>query len=40
MGCTINEVEDKTIWKEATKDVLNANIAGMEDIYEAIVGLD
>lgn len=39
MGCTVSEVEDKTPWQEATKDVLNANIAGMEDIYEAIVAL-
>ena len=39
MGCTINEVEDKTPWKEATKDVLDANIAGMEDLYEQIVAL-
>ena len=39
MGCTINEVEDKTPWVEATQDVLNANIAGMEDIYEAIMAL-
>ena len=39
MGCTINEVEDKTVWQEATKAVLEDNIAGMEDIYEAIVAL-
>ena len=39
MGCTVNEVEDKTVWQEATKAVLEANIAGMEDIYEAIVAL-
>ena len=39
MGCTVNEVEDKSVWQEATKDVLEANIAGMEDIYEAIVAL-
>lgn len=39
MGCTVSEVEDKTPWQEATKDVLDANIAGMEDIYEAIVAL-
>ena len=35
----MNEVEDKTVWQEATKAVLEANIAGMEDIYEAIVAL-
>ena len=39
MGCTVNEVEDKSVWSEATKAVLEANIAGMEDIYEAIVAL-
>ena len=39
LGCTITEVEDKTPWQEATKDVLTANIAGMEDIYEAIIAL-
>ena len=39
MGCTVNEVEDKAVWQEATKAVLEANIAGMEDIYEAIVAL-
>ena len=39
MGITINEVEDKTPWQEATKAVLEANIVGMEDIYEAIVAL-
>ncbi|MBR1820797.1 MAG: TRAP transporter substrate-binding protein [Clostridia bacterium] len=38
-GATIIEVEDKTPWQEATKDVLNANIAGMEDVYEAILAL-
>ena len=39
MGCTVTEVEDKTPWIDATKDVLAANIAGMEDIYEAIMAL-
>ena len=39
MGCTITEVEDKTPWQEATKAVLEENIAGMEDIYDAIVAL-
>ncbi len=39
MGCTVTEVEDKTAWQEATKDVLAANIAGMEDIYEQIMAL-
>ncbi|MBQ6324778.1 MAG: TRAP transporter substrate-binding protein [Clostridia bacterium] len=39
MGCTITEVEDKTPWQEATKAVLDANIAGFEDVYEAIVAL-
>ena len=39
LGCTINEVEDKTVWQDATKGVLEENIAGMEDIYEAIVAL-
>ena len=39
MGCTVTEVEDKGPWQEATKDVLNANIAGMEDLYEAILAL-
>ncbi|MBR1407751.1 MAG: TRAP transporter substrate-binding protein [Clostridia bacterium] len=39
LGCTVTEVEDKTPWQEATKDVLNANIAGMEDIYDAILAL-
>ena len=39
MGCTVTEVEDKTPWQEATKDVLEANIAGMEEIYEAIMAL-
>ena len=39
MGCTVNEVEDKTVWQEATKGVLEANIAGMEDIYDAILAL-
>ena len=38
-GCTITEVEDKTPWQEATKGVLESNIAGMESIYEAIVAL-
>ena len=39
MGVTVTEVEDKTPWQEATKDVLTANIAGMEDIYEQILAL-
>jgi len=39
MGVTINEVEDKTPWQEATKAVLEENIAGMEDIYDQIVAL-
>jgi TRAP-type C4-dicarboxylate transport system substrate-binding protein len=39
MGCTVTEVEDKTPWQDATKDVLAANIAGMEDVYEAIMAL-
>ena len=39
MGCTVNEVEDKSVWQEATKAVLEANIAGMEEIYEAIMAL-
>ena len=39
MGCTVTEVEDKGPWQEATKDVLAANIAGMEDIYDAIMAL-
>lgn len=39
MGCTVTEVEDKGPWQEATKDVLATNIAGMEDIYEAILAL-
>ena len=38
-GATIIEVEDKTPWQEATKAVLDANIAGMEDIYEQILAL-
>ena len=38
-GYHVIEVEDKTPWQEATKDVLNANIAGMEDIYEQILAL-
>jgi len=38
-GCTVIEVEDKTPWQEATKAVLEANIAGMEDIYEQILAL-
>ena len=38
-GATIIEVEDKTPWAEATKDVLTANIAGMEDIYDQIMAL-
>ena len=39
MGCTITEVEDKTEWQEATKAVLEQNIAGMEDVYDAIMAL-
>ena len=39
MGCTVIEVEDKTPWQEATKAVLEENIKGMEDIYEAIMAL-
>ena len=38
-GATIIEVEDKTPWQEATKDVLAANISGMEDIYDQILAL-
>ena len=38
-GATVIEVEDKTPWQEATKAVLEANIAGMEDIYEQILAL-
>ena len=38
-GATIIEVEDKTPWQEATKAVLDENIAGMEDIYEQILAL-
>ena len=38
-GYTVIEVEDKTPWVEATKAVLEANIAGMEDIYEQIMAL-
>ena len=33
MGCTVTEVEDKTPRQEATKDVLEANIAGMEALW-------
>ena len=40
LGCTINEVEDKTAWQDATKAVLEANIAGMESVYEAIMALN
>ncbi len=39
MGIVINEVEDKTPWQEATKDLLDKNIEGMEDVYEAIQAL-
>ncbi len=39
LGCTINEVEDKTTWIEATKDVLSANIGDMQAIYDAIMAL-
>ena len=39
MGCTVTEVEDKTPWQEATKAVLEQNIAGMEDIYEQILAM-
>lgn len=39
MGCTVTEVEDKTPWQEATKAVLEENIAGMEDLYEQILAL-
>ena len=39
MGCTVTEVEDKSAWIDATKDVLDANIKGMEDVYEAIMAL-
>ena len=39
MGCTVTEVEDKSAWQAATKDVLDANIKGMEDVYEAIMAL-
>jgi TRAP-type C4-dicarboxylate transport system substrate-binding protein len=38
-GATVIEVEDKTPWAEATKAVLESNIAGMEDIYEQIMAL-
>ena len=38
-GCTIIEVEDKAPWQAATKAVLDANIAGMEDIYNQILAL-
>ena len=38
-GYTVIEVEDKTPWVEATKAVLEANIAGMEDIYDQIMAL-
>ena len=38
-GATVIEVEDKTAWQEATKDVLTSNIAGMEDIYDQIMAL-
>ena len=38
-GCTVIEVEDKTPWQEATKAVLEENIAGMEDIYDQIMAL-
>ena len=34
-GCTVTEVEDKTPWQEATKDLLAQNIAGMEDVSVA-----
>ena len=36
---TVTEVEDKTPWQDATKAVLEDNIKGMEDIYEAIMAL-
>ena len=39
MGCSVIEVEDKAPWQEATKAVLEANIAGMEDIYDQIMAL-
>ena len=38
-GATIIEIEDKTPWVEATKQVVTDNIKGMEDIYEAIMAL-
>ena len=38
-GCTVIEVEDKTPWREATKGVVEANIAGMEDIYQQILDM-
>ncbi len=39
LGCTINEVEDKTPWVEATKAVLEANIGDMQAVYDAIMAL-
>ena len=38
-GCTIIEVEDKAPWQAATKAVLDANISGMEEIYQQILAL-
>lgn len=36
-GCNVVDVEDKTPWQEAVKDVVAENIVGKEDLYQQIV---
>jgi len=36
-GCNVVEVADKTPWQEAVKPVVEANIVGMEDLYQQLV---
>ncbi len=36
-GCNVVEVDDLTPWKEATKKVIEENIAGQEDLYQQLL---
>ena len=36
-GCNVVEIEDKTPWQEAVKDVVAENTVGKEDLYQQIL---
>ena len=38
-GVTVIDVDDKTPWQDAVKDVIAENIKGQEDLYQQIVDM-